>query len=565
MNTAQSKLVWRLVGAVFLAFVASIALTWLIHSFMTGRETQKLIDNAFSDVTVKIRDRVDMRMIRQAMLARDRYYVLREEPWWNDPDESSRRLAGLAGDLGVDGICVADAKGILSHSSRRDEVGALDFVNATGQAREFASLLDEKTELAQPLMPNSLRGELLKYVGVWIPDGGFIQICCGEKSVRNLARTAVTGLTYDWHVGGDDGGIYITTGNGTIISHPVKGGEGGQWRDPGEDFRCEKRMIEGFPVYVCIPKRTAMVERRVLVVTSALLNGIALVLASVLVGIVIAGYVRGQIAAQRAKEMAMASDIQENALPRTFPPFPEERRIDIYADMQCAKEVGGDFYDFYFCGPDRVAFLVADVSGKGVPAALFMMRAKTAIKSIVQTGKPLDEAVCEANEILSRDNKAGMFVTAWIGEMDLATGVVSFVNAGHNPPVLMRGEKNPEGRRTDFVRSKPGLMLGMISGIPYPSDTLVLKPGEALYLYTDGITEQTDEKNALFGEERLAETLESLCENGTALFDGARSPFVGAVMACVKAHGLGVEQADDCTQLVIRYNGNAAATAVENA
>ena len=552
---AQHWLAWRLVGAVATAFVASLVLTWLLHERMTKNDIRGLVNNVFNDVAVDIRERVDSRMLRLAMVVRDEFYGMRREAWWNDPDESSRRLRALADELGLDEICIVDGDGMLSHSARREEVGALDYNTATGQAREFASLLHDRFELTQPLLPNTLRGELVKYVGVWIPDGGFVQVGGYEQTVRNLSRTAVTGLTHGWHVSEGNGGIFITPAKGTIISHPEAGREGGQWQDPGEDFFCEKRMIEGFPVYVVIPKRTAIAERRVLVATSAFLNFVSLVLASFLVGIVIARYVRSQMASQRAKEMKMASDIQESAVPRTFPPFPEERRFDIFAEMETAKDVGGDFYDFYFLGPGRLAFLVADVSGKGVPAALFMMRAKTTVKGMAQTGKPLAEVVAEANDALSNDNGANMFVTAWIGEIDLETGAVTYVNAGHNPPLLLHSGSGADGRRAEYLRAKPGLVLGMMPGIKYASQTVKLEPGDAIYLYTDGISEQPDEKDELFGEERLQRALDGMLANGTPVFSGPRSPVLGAVMACVQAHGLGVEQADDCTQLVLRYNG----------
>lgn len=555
MKTSNRRLVFRLVGAVAIAFVASMVLTWILHERMTKREMQRIFDNVFNDVAVDIRERVDAKMLRQAMLLRDKYYEMREEAWWNDPDESSRRLRELADELMIDEVCIANADGLLTHSARREEVGALDFTKADGQAKEFAALLTDKFEVTQPLLPNTLRGDLVKYVGVWLPDGGFVQVGGRPQSVRNLSRTAVTGLTHGWHVSGDNGGIFITTVNGTIISHPEAGCEGGQWVDPGEESYCEKRIIEGFPVYAVIPKRTAIVERRVLVATSAFLNGMALILASFLVGIVIAGYVKGQISAQRKKEMAMASEIQESAIPRTFPPFPGEHRIDLFADMNTAKDVGGDFYDFYFSGPTKVTFLIADVSGKGVPAALFMMRAKASIKGIAQTGRPLDEVVTEANEALSRDNGANMFVTAWVGEIDLVTGTVNYVNAGHNPPIFISESPDKDGRRTSFMRSTPGLVLGVMPGVKYRSETLQLKPGDAIYLYTDGITEQPDAKNVLFGEERLEQDISSMLAGGTPLFEGSRSRILGAVLACVRAHGLGVEQADDCTQLLLRFNG----------
>ena len=550
MGTAQRKLARRLVGAVALAFVASLVLTWMLHEQLTWRDTKHLIDNVFSDVAVDIRERVDARMFRQAMVVRDKVYEMQEQPWWNDPDESSRRLRALADDLGLDEVCIADADGNLSHSARREEVGALNFNTAEGQAHEFASLLTEGFELAQPPLPSTLRGEKIKYVGVWMPEGGFVLVGAREKALRNLARSALTGLTHGWHVSGDEGGIFITTDNGTIISHPVAGQEGGQWRDPGADNYWEKRMFEGFPVYVVIPKRTAVVERRVLVATSAFLNGMALILAAILVGLVIARYVRDQLAAQRRHEMEMATNIQESAIPRVFPPFPDETRMDIVATMQAARDIGGDFYDFYFITSDRFMFMIADVSGKGVPAALYMMRAKTTIKGIAQTGLPLAEVAKRTNEALSRDNDANMFVTAWLGELNLTTGVVTFVNAGHNPPIRTSSDSAPE-----FVRDRSGLMLGAMGGITYKSHELTLRPGEALYLYTDGITEQPDERGDLFGEERLRFSLESMLSNGVAAVEGGSSPLLRAVFHAVVAYGGLVEQADDCTQLIVRYNG----------
>ena len=541
----RRRLAWRLVGAVATAFAASMGLTWALHEQMTQNETRHLVNNVFDDVAVHVRERVDGRMIRLAAEVRDRVLEMREEPWWGDPDESTRRLRALAEELGLDNICIADAKGRLTHGARREEVGTLDFTKAEGQAREFESLLHDKYELAQTLLPDSLHGEVMKYVGVWIPDGGFVQIGARDQTVRNLARTAVTGLTHGWHVSGREGGIYITTGRGTVISHPEAGREGGQWRDPGKDFHCARRDIEGFPVYIVIPRRTAIVERRVLVATSAFLNAAALVLAAILVGIVITGYVRAQVRARRAKEMAMAAGIQENAIPRVFPPFPGEKRIDLHASMVPAREVGGDFYDFYFTGHDRLAFLVADVSDKGVPAALFMMRAKTLLKNLAQSGRPLAEAVTAASEALCEGNAANMFVTAWIGELDLASGIVRYVNAGHNPPILLCAA---DGSAT-YLQSRPGLFLGAMPGVKYRADELTLAPGDALYLYTDGITEQTNPHGELFGDERLR----SLLAGG----DFLKRPeaCTGAVLDRIAAYAADTEQSDDRTQLLLRWRG----------
>ena len=551
--TAHRKLVLQLVGAVLLAFVASMVFTWMLHTRMTSREAYSLIDSSFRDVEKAIRERIDRRMIRQAMLVRDRLDQMRQQPWWGDPDESSRRIRALADELRVDEICVADSSGLLTHSARREEVGALNFRTVGGQAGAFAPLLDRATEIVQPLMPNTLRGEMVKYVGVWLPEGGFVQVGANAVSLRRLSRTAVTGVTHDWHVNGDDGNIVVTTALGTVISHSDPDHDGSQWTEPaGDECYWKKRVVEGFPVYVVVPKRMAVLERRVLVWTSAFLNGLALVLAAILVGIVIASYVRSQMRAQRDKEMAMASTIQESAIPRVFPPYPDERRADFFADMKTAKDVGGDFYDFYFTGLSKIVFLVADVSDKGVPAALFMMRAKTTIKGIAQTGKPIAEAVAEANAALCQDNGANMFVTAWIGEVDIATGTVTYVNAGHNPPLAVLGHAED---RLSFLRNGSGPALGAVEWAQYVPHEIRLAPGDALLLYTDGVTEQVDEHGEMFGEQRLEAVAKASIMVNPEFVTPRDSTLVRAVLAAVTSFSGGAEQSDDRTMLVMRYNG----------
>ena len=543
--TARGKLVSRLTGAVAVAFLASLALTWVLHDRMTSHDAHKLIDVAFNDVEGAIREKVDRRLVRQAMLFRDRLSELQKDPGWRDKKKSVALLQHLADELKVDELCVVDHKGLLTHSANEEDIG-FDFMKVEGQAAGFRPLLDRETEVTQPLLPNTRAGDMIKYVGVWLPEGGFVQVGCREKSLRYLARSALTGLTHNRHVSGEDGYIVITTASGTIISHPDEHRESGQWQEPGDDCYWQRRVVEGFSVYVVIPKRTAIVERRVLVGTSAFLNFMALILAAFLVGLVIAAYVRAQVRVQRAKEMKMAADIQESAIPRVFPPFPGEKRVDIYANMDTAKEVGGDFYDFYFSGPQKITFLIADVSDKGVPAALFMMRAKTIIKSIAQTGKPVAEVVTEANNALCEGNGANMFVTAWIGELDLESGRVSYVNAGHNPPIIIRTDEDD-----DYLRTRPGLVLGAMSGVKYRSQEVTLAPGEALYLYTDGLTEQTNDQGEMFGEERLLSFI------SFGHFQSETQKILSKVSAQVSAFAANMEQADDRTQLVVFYHGNA--------
>ena len=550
--TAQKKLVIRLSSAVLAAFAASMVLTWFLHDALTSRDAHKLIECAFQDVEGAIRETVNARLVKQAMAFRDALPALRERPEWKDPVAATELLRKKAQELSVDELCVSDEHGILTHSATKADIG-FDFFKAGGQAAEFTKLLDDATEITQSLQPNSRAGEMIKYVGVWLPEGGFVQVGCREANVRRLSRSAITGLTHNRHVSGDNGYIVITTANGTIISHLDMNLESGLWKPPDDGSTYwQKRTIEGFPVYVVIPKKKTIVERRVLVGTSAFLNGAALVFAAILVGFVIAQYVHSQLAAQRKKEMKMAADIQESAIPRIFPPFPDEKRIDIFADMKTAKDVGGDFYDFYLSAPSKITFLVADVSDKGVPAALFMMRAKTTIKGISQTGKPVAEVATEANDALSQDNGANMFVTAWIGELDLETGVVTFVNAGHNAPVAIRKNANGEFD-AEYLSSPPGLVLGAMPGVKYSSRQITLSDGDMLYLYTDGITEQPDERGRLFGEDGLLEEIKKFLKSGENALNRENSPLAEKIFSKVQAYGLQAGQADDCTQLVVRY------------
>ena len=242
------------------------------------------------------------------------------------------------------------------------------------------------------------------------------------------------------------------------------------------------------------------------------------------------------------KELEIGRQIQHSALPSVFPPFPNRRDFDIYALMDAAKEVGGDFYDFYMQGENRLIFIVADVSGKGIPGAMFMMTSKTLIKSLVESGKDIDEAFTQANRELCAGNDAGMFVTAWMGALDLQTGMLHYVNAGHNPPLVRR-----KNGAFEYLRTRPNFVLAGMDGVRYKKHELQLFPGDDIFLYTDGVTEATDANQQLYGEERLAEKLsasekrktDELCRIIRADIDD----FVGDA-----------PQFDDITMLCIRVN-----------
>ena len=210
--------------------------------------------------------------------------------------------------------------------------------------------------------------------------------------------------------------------------------------------------------------------------------------------------------------------------------------------MDTAKEVGGDFYDFYFVDEDHLAFLIADVSGKGIPAAMFMMTAKTLLKSYAESGMNVSEVLTKANNKLCEGNDAGMFVTVWMGYLNTKTGEVTYTNAGHNPPLIRRADGSVE-----YIKSRPGLVLAGMEGIRYRSNTIQLSQGDILYLYTDGVTEATDLNNELYGESRLLAVLEK--ESNVDVHSMCH-----LVKADVDAFAGKAPQFDDISMLSLQYN-----------
>ncbi len=242
-------------------------------------------------------------------------------------------------------------------------------------------------------------------------------------------------------------------------------------------------------------------------------------------------------------ELQLASDIQAHMLPCIFPPFPERTEFDLYALMHPAKEVGGDFYDFFIVNDDKLAFIVADVSGKGVPAALFMVIAKTLIKNYTQMNMDPAEVFTTVNHILCDGNDAGLFVTAWMGVLEITSGKLTYVNAGHNPPLIKRANGEFE-----YLRERTGFVLAGMDGIKYRQNNLELHPGDRIFLYTDGVTESTNEHEELYGEERLQHFLNNHETGNTEeVLDSLRKD--------LRDFSNEAPQFDDITMLLLDYKG----------
>jgi sigma-B regulation protein RsbU (phosphoserine phosphatase) len=239
-------------------------------------------------------------------------------------------------------------------------------------------------------------------------------------------------------------------------------------------------------------------------------------------------------------ELNVATNIQASMLPHIFPPFPERRDLDIFAVMTPAKEVGGDFYDFFIIG-NSLWTVMADVSGKGVPAALFMVIAKTLLKNNAQSGLRPKEVLEVTNNILCENNDEVMFVTVFIGRLDLETGLYVFANAGHNPPLLKRGDGNWE-----MLKIKRRAPLGTVENINHTEEELLFKPGDSLFLYTDGVTEAENRNHDLFGDARLTD-----CLAGCGTDDPEE--LLHNVKSDIDAFADGAAQFDDITMLCFRY------------
>ena len=240
-------------------------------------------------------------------------------------------------------------------------------------------------------------------------------------------------------------------------------------------------------------------------------------------------------------DLAIASEIQQAILPRVFPPFPEiADKLDIAASMTPAKDVGGDFYDLFRIDDERIGFVIADVSGKGIPAAIFMAVSRTLIRATGVRGGSPAECIAYSNKLLAAESVDCMFVTVFYGIININTGEINYCNAGHNPPYVLKHDGKVEPLPT-----MGDCMVGAIDGLPYHEATLQLEKGDALVMYTDGVTEAMNIDYQQFGEERLEETLEDVAMHNC-------QEMVDAIKSDVAAFAGEAEQSDDITVLTLK-------------
>ena len=258
-------------------------------------------------------------------------------------------------------------------------------------------------------------------------------------------------------------------------------------------------------------------------------------------GMVVTQHEKDMKSARIESELNLATKIQAAMLPNIYPAFPDRPEFDIYASMNPAKEVGGDFYDYFLVDDDHLCMVMADVSGKGVPAALFMMASKIILANHAKMGKTPAQILTDTNAAICSNNREEMFVTVWLGILEISTGKLTAANAGHEYPVI----KNADGK-FELYKDKHGFVIGGMEGIRYKEYEIQMEPGSKLFLYTDGVPEATDAHEELFGTERMLAALNS---------DAEVSPehILKRVRASVDNFVKDAEQFDDLTMLCLEY------------
>ena len=582
---------WLLI-TVLAAFVATTTFVYQMQNSIASKQADMLLKNAVSDVSDDVSDAADRELLATA---RDVASRLGTKP-----------LTELAADFGLSEISIVDKDGFICDSTSSDY---LHFNMASGeQSSEFLCLLDDTTEFVQECGAITSSPTLRrKYAGIKL-DEGFLQVGYNVDLFQNTLHSHMVNITRNRHVG-ETGYVVIFDDDLNVVSSPENKDKAAlkeamqTLAKPAENtvFRMK---IGKEPCYACytvkeeyyllsvLPTAEADRMRNDSVIVNSFMEILVFAVLFAFIYLIIRWVVVNRIKkindslakitdgdlnevvdvrsneefaslsddinttvralkryadeaeARIEKELELAKNIQAAALPNITAAFPRKKEFSIYASMNTAKEVGGDFYDFYFTRPNLLNFLIADVSGKGIPAAMFMMRAKTELKSRTERDIPLQEVFTKGNTALCEGNDVGMFLTAWQGSLDLDTGLVRYVSAGHNPPLIRRGNG-----KFAYLKGPPGFILAGLNDVVYRAQELRLEPGDVIFLYTDGVTEATNNNHKLFGEERLLDTV-----NGKEFTD--MKELCDAVHEGIDTFTDGAPQFDDITMVALRYDGN---------
>lgn len=581
---------WLLI-VLSVVFVIMTFFNYVVQANMANNEAKNMIFTTLDEVSQDVSD------------ASDAYMLSITRVIGREVASGYYSMDRLANKYDFTDISVVDKNGIIIDSNNPSYIG-FDMTSGE-QSAEFMCLLDGQEEYAQAYGPISKDANVSrKYAGVAIPNG-FVQTGYDADTFQKQVDRQIRTMADNRHVG-NDGGVIIFDESGKLLSIS-KNIERRYYDDEkvaqviampknkifnieiGESlYYIATKDIEGYVVVAIYSDAEAKLTKAVSLYVTFFSMILTFAIMFVLIYMLIKRIVVNQImkmtqslssisagnldevvnvrsnkefaslsddinstvdtlkryiaeaAARIDKELEFAKNIQESALPNVFPVRDD---YEIYASMFTAKEVGGDFYDFYMTDDNTLNFLVADVSGKGIPAAMFMMRAKSVLKSCTERGLDVNDAFTSGNDTLCTGNDAGMFVTAWQGTLKLDDGTVYFANAGHNLPALKR-----KGGKFEYVKQKVNFVLAGMEGIPYTLNEIKMEPGDVIYLYTDGVTEATNAQNELFGDDRLLEALNSDdYDNPKQICDVVKSHVDSFVNEA--------DQFDDITMVCLKYKG----------
>lgn len=540
---------------IIIAFAMTYAFTSVIEINMYEKQVESLIKTNLNDVYQDIRDASDENLVNKTIEIKEEYLA------GSDINE-------LAEKYNVREINIINEKGIITKTNNSQYIG-YEMASGEQSKEFLVLLTGEKEQYVQDYRPTSYDNKTYrKYGAVVLSGGGFLQVGYDASQFREDINDFVGKIAKNRHLG-TEGFIVICDEQRNIVTQGRKNfgknikmldvnikdkniveGSVFETEIDDEDFLCSFRFVEGYYIIGVMSKDESMFMKEVSDYISMLMELSIFAALFILIYFLIKRIVldninkinkslaritsgnldvvvdvrsndefaslsddinstvetlKNYIAEAEARideELEFARQIQNSSLPTVFP---KRREIKLFANMFTAKEVGGDFYDFYMLNDSGILFLVADVSGKGIPAAMFMMKAKAILKGLAESGLEPDEIFARANDNLCENNEAGMFVTAWMGILDLKTGLMKFANAGHNPPLLARANGDFE-----YVKLRSGLVLAGMEGMKYRKNELQLAPGDRLFLYTDGVTEATNSNDVLYGEERLKNLVNSL-------------------------------------------------------
>ena len=596
------------------AFALTFAISFFVQTRQARENAIQLIRLRISDARRQLftteenlKQIAEMTNAMALIKARAFASFIEQSPELLDSREKLQQIRRL---LDVDELHVSDPKGILI-ASIPEEYQGYDMATAAQSAAFLNALCDPAFALVQEPQRKGINNEMFQYAGVArIDQPGIVQIGYHPRrlveatqlaDIRNIAASFRIGthgaiiICQNHHILSSGGAdftkidlIAARINQETLLKQKIFTTHVGN-----QEFLGVAEKFHDYWIIGILPKNEMYLSRNsvvgVLIAVDLLLFALVFVLVSILVQkIVINGIYRvnsslekitcgnleekvqvtntdefkalseginatvaalknaiKETAARIDAELKFAHAIQVSGLPEPNPVFPEQVPFTLAASMKTAREVGGDFYDYLLIDEDHLWFMVADVSGKGIPAALFMMTSKTLLHNLAEKGLPPKDIFQQGNREICARNEAGMFVTAWMGILELSSGRLECANAGHNPPLLLHADGSSE-----FLRIPPGLVLGGMETSKYRGNTLFLKAGERIILYTDGVTEAQNPSGDFFAEERMQQTM--LNQNRSKVTLQQQLVELNQAVTCFAD---GTQQADDITLLALEFQG----------